>query len=240
MHIEGVSTMDDKIVLDAINGHMSLLSSLQSWMLVTAIATIYMAASSGDELDLKIVKAKRHNAAILVVTLYLVIMVAVLIAMTRVYGLLELLPSAKVSEAFSAIATQSWLLNPFSYFGNSFFPQFTTWVSLAGLLIVWAIVFASTSVITGSFQRLEYWFGAGFVALSAATLVAIQQIERLLVSKTAVINPGLSTTIESLRRTRLAISLWGGVAAVVVAVAVVAIIGRRATAAPNPGPPADR
>ncbi len=218
--------MDEKTLLEAVAGHVGLLSSLQWWMLVTALAAIYMVVAGKDELDLKFFKARRENAAALLGALYLIVTAAIFVVLVRLYGLIEALPDAQILAAFTKIATHSWLFNPFAYFGDWWPYKFVSLASLLALVVAWFFGFASLSLPEAKRGRARAAavFSTVFVALSVVNLIAVQQVYFLLEGRTALVKPELSAALTSLKESRLSVIEWGGIVAFVASLVAVHLI----------------
>jgi hypothetical protein len=212
--------VDEKTILENISKHMDLLASLQNLILSTAVAAIYMACTRGNELDLKIIKVTKGNAALFLVTLFLTLMTAIFLILVRLYGLLDLLETSRIPDAFTKIATHPWLLNPFAYFGDSLFYRLISAISLLGLVVAWWMSFIATGSLRGKYPRFEFFFGTAFFALSVVTFIAIQQVYFLLIEKMNLVNPVLAKTLVSLKNTRLDIVSWGSVATIVLSIVI--------------------
>ena len=220
--------MDEKTLLEAVSGHVGLLEGLQWWMLVTAMAAIYMVAADKDELDLKFFKVKRENAAELLGALYLVATTAFFVVLVRLYGLIEALPDAQIPAAVTKILTHSWLFNPFAYFGDSPLYQFASLASLLALIAVWFLGPASLALPEAKRGRATgaAVFSVVFVALSISVLIVMQQVYFLLESRTAQVKPELSAALAALKESRLSVIGWGSLVALVASLVAVHLIER--------------
>ena len=213
--------MDEKTLLDAVSQHIGLLSGLQWWMLVTAMATIYMVVNRKDELDLKFFKVTKEDAAVLVGALYVIVTAGIFVALIRLHGLLGMLPESQLPAAVTEIVTHSWLFNPFAYFGSAGLYKFTALASLAAFIVAWCLGFVALSLLGGKYPRAHVILLIFHFALSLVTLAALQQVYFLMVEKTAQAAPELSATLASMSQTRLSWLKWVGGLGLLAALAAV-------------------
>lgn len=222
--------MDNETLLESISQHMDQLSSFHGWMLATAISAIYMIVKRRDELEVVGIKLTKEDTSIALSALFLLAAGGIFIVLVRLYRLLEMLPDDQISAAFTRMATHSWLLNPFAYFGDSIVYRFISLLSLLGLVIAWWIGLASLSLLSGKLQRVEYAFVSTFVAVSGLTLITVQQIYFLLIDRMKQVSPELAAGLESVKDSRLSLITWASVIALIISLAVIGMIdeGRKA------------
>ena len=216
--------MDEKALLDALSKHLGLLASLQWWMMATAIAAIYMQVMSKNELDLKLIKVTREDAAKLLGWFYVIGLAGFFITLVRLYLLIEIVPKAQLNATLTIMGTAAWLFNPFAYFGDSARSLIVSGASLLALILVWCFGYVALVSLSGKLKRLDPVLITGFVVFGALSLGLVRLIDLLLQSRIAADNPQLSTTLASWNASRASQMKWFiaiGLVATLIAVGVI-------------------
>jgi hypothetical protein len=172
--------MDGSSLVDAITKHMDMLATFQGLIFTATIASGYMVFSRGKELDLKVIKVAKDDAALFVAVLLVGAMTSFIVGTARLYALLEMVPDSHILTAFTRIATHQWLLNPYAYFGDTLIGIMIPSPSLLGLTIAWGAGLITASFLRGRYGRLEFAFSAIYVALGLVSIATTHDVFSLL------------------------------------------------------------
>jgi hypothetical protein len=111
--------VDQKLLLDALSSHLDALSSQVQWFALTALATSFAGATRRESFDILGLQIERKYALLATALFVPVTELVILLSFWRVYSILSLLDSDHFLEGFTTLATHNWILNPFSFFGES-------------------------------------------------------------------------------------------------------------------------
>ena len=151
-------------IVDALGKHMDALQTIFDSIIVLAVAIAWAGVSRQSEIEALGIKFQRRYAFFVASGLYLVANIAVFILFFRISNLFTLLDHSHVVPGFSVLATHSWVLNPFSFFGGGLMPRLISAWGIGLLIFLWWVCGASlltfedkahafaAKVIRGSFQ----------------------------------------------------------------------------------------
>ena len=168
--------MNEDIVISAISSCLSNLESFVTATILLAIAVIWPALRNHHTVEFISIKVDRKYAFSLVATIYLFINTAIAFLFLRLVFLIELFkPGDGLQKALDTIATHSWILNPYSYFGDTLSALLYSSTTYGLLIIVWWFCFASLHALGNNPKSLsQKTFEITFLLIGLASLLAMQ------------------------------------------------------------------
>jgi len=168
--------MQEDVLVKALSDCLSSLESFISAAILLAIAVIWPALRGKSTLEFMSMKVERQYAIPVLSSIYLAINLAVLILFLRLAFLLQLLPDGECAKsAMDTIATHSWILNPYSFFGNSLAAQLYSASTYGLLIVVWWFCFASMHVLGDSPKtKIQKRLEGIFLGVGLASMLAMQ------------------------------------------------------------------
>ena len=108
--------MDQSILVDAISKHMDLLEKISIWAFLLSLAIGWAGLQRKDITALGLTFARREAFAG-AVAVYLFANMIIIVLFLRLGDLLRLADDKTFAQAFTRLATHTWIMNPFGYFG---------------------------------------------------------------------------------------------------------------------------
>lgn len=186
------SKMDHKIIIDAIGKHLDFLESNIFWIIVIAIAVAWAGVQRKKEIEILSLKFNRQNAFIAASMLYLLSNMAILILFLRIGNLIQLLDQKHFLTGFTRLSTHPWILNPFSYFGNSSSAQFHSGEGFGLLIVIWWLCNSSLySLMDDKKNKYAYIFLVLFLIVGLGSIIAIQHTYQVVLNQLQIVNHSL-------------------------------------------------
>ncbi|HEY4988174.1 MAG TPA: hypothetical protein VII09_00120 [Opitutaceae bacterium] len=165
--------MNQDVIVDALGKHLDALQTIFNSIILLAVAIAWAGISRQTEIEALSMKFQRRHAFFIASGLYLIANIVVLTLFLRIGDLFLLLDGPHTSAGFSMLATHTWILNPFSYFGRTLYARLLSAGGPGLLIFTWWL--CTASLITLDDKRhpfaTKFIFGAlnvlGFLSLSA-------------------------------------------------------------------------
>lgn len=175
-------TVHQKVIIDAISSHLDLAEGFVNWALLFAAAIAWTGLQKKREIEAFHVTVDRRNAFVAVAVLYLFATMALAVIFLRIGDLVALLDGAHFSEGVSTLGTHRWLLNPFSYFGQSAIARGHSGEGYGLLIVVWWLCNSSLyTLMDDKRSRRAKTLLAFFLGVGLLAMVSIQRVYQLLV-----------------------------------------------------------
>jgi len=139
--------MDQDVMVDAVGKHLDTIEAYVNAIAVLAMAAAWAGVRRSREIDAFGTKFDRRHAFWALAVLYLIGNMTILILFLRVGDLVLLLDPSHVVKGTTTLATHPWVLNPFSYFGDSAVARFHSSEGYGLLIATWWLCNASLSTL---------------------------------------------------------------------------------------------
>jgi len=194
--------MDQDVIVDALGKHLDMIEAYVSAITILAVASAWAGIQRSREIEIFGTKFDRRHAFWAVAALYLICNMAILILFLRVGDLVKLLDSAHVVKGISTLATHSWVLNPFSYFGASGIPRFHSAEGYGLLIATWWLCNASLSTLMDDKRNRTAKLLLGlFLTIGLGSMLAMNRVYEIVLDSLRLSAPNLydaalSTALE--------------------------------------------
>jgi hypothetical protein len=121
--------MEQSALIESLSKHLGALASLVNWFIVTALTMIYSGIKREKTVEVAGLHVRHRDAFYLAALLAVLTQLGMILLLMRISGVLSLLDRAHFPEGFTRLATDSWLLNPFSFFGSALLARLQSAVS---------------------------------------------------------------------------------------------------------------
>ncbi len=181
--------MDQKAVIDAIPKHLDAMEKIVAWIILFAIAVAWAGIQRKRRLELLGVEFERTTGFYVSSVAYLMANTMILIYFLRIGDVVRLLEKDKIEEGVSKLATHSWLLNPFAFFGNGFVSEAHAAEGYGLLIAAWWLCHTSLFMLIEDkrlrvAQTLLYFF----LAVGIASMFAIYRVYGIVLSQLSAYN----------------------------------------------------
>lgn len=129
--------MDQEILIENIGNHLDSLESFLNAIIIVSVAVAWAGIQRSSEIEILGTKFNRKHAFFALSLLYLIGNMTILILFLRIGDIVSLLDAKHVLKGISKLATHKWILNPFSYFGNSEISQVYSSEGYGLLIATW-------------------------------------------------------------------------------------------------------
>ncbi|MBN9616258.1 MAG: hypothetical protein J0G35_11900 [Acidobacteriales bacterium] len=171
--------METKSLLEAIAKHMDLLESITDWTFFFSLA-VGWAGLQGKEVTGLGMTFSRNQAFRAACSIYMAGSLVVLFLLWRLGSLLTLIDANSVPEAATRLATDSWLMNPFSFFGPH---PFYNSIGYGCLIFLWWVCTASLSTLTdGLLARSNIVLLSFFLFVGGLVILAVNRVGHIVQS----------------------------------------------------------
>ncbi len=165
-------------LIESIGKHLDALESLFNAVIVLAVIVAWAGIRRTPEIEALGTKVEQRYGFFAMATLYLIANMTVLILFLRLGDLLALLDSTHAPEGIWKLATHSWVLSPFSYFGNSGPARVYCAEGYGLLIVVWWLCNASLStLVQDKRSRVAKLLLGLFVGIGLGSMLAIQRTQ---------------------------------------------------------------
>lgn len=169
--------MDQEIIVTSIGEHLDTIESYLNWAILFAVAAAWGGVHREPEIEVLGTKVNRRHAFFAAAVLFLVANMAVFILFLRIGSLLELLAPNYRIQGITALATDTWVLNPFSFFGTSAVARFHSGEGFGLLIVVWWLCNTALSTLMDDKSNWRARFLLIlFLGLGLASMLSIQRV----------------------------------------------------------------
>lgn len=194
--------MDQDVIVEAVGKHLDTIEAYVNMIAVLAVAAAWAGVQRSREIEVLGTKFDRRHAFWAVAVLYLIANMTLLILFLRVGDLLVLLDASHVVKGTTALATHSWVLNPFSFFGTSSVARFHSAEGYGLLIAMWWLCNASLSTLMDDKRNRAARLALGlFLAIGLGSMLAMNRVygivlEGLRTTAPTLYTAALSTSVE--------------------------------------------
>lgn len=169
--------MDQDVIVEAVGKHLDTIETYVNAIVILAVAAAWAGIRRSREIEAFGTKFDRRDAFWALAVLYLVGNMAILILFLRVGDLVVLLDPPHVVKGITTLATHSWVLNPFSYFGASGVARFHSAEGYGLLIATWWLCNASLSTLMDDKRNRAAQLLLGvFLAIGLGSMLAMNRV----------------------------------------------------------------
>ena len=169
--------MDQDIIIEAVGKHLDTIETYVNTIAILAVATAWAGFHRSREIEVLGTKFDRRHAFWAVAVLYLIGNMTILILFLRVGDLVALLDASHVVKGTTTLATHSWVLNPFSYFGTSRVARVHSAEGYGLLIATWWLCTASLSTLMDDKRHRAAQLLLGlFLAIGLGSMLAMNRV----------------------------------------------------------------
>lgn len=192
--------MNQDILVDAVGKHLDMIETYVNAVALLAVAAAWAGVRRSREIEAFGTKFDRRDAFWALAVLYLIANTAILILFLRVGDLVLLIKPSHSVKAATTLATQSWVLNPFGYFGGSAVARFHSAEGYGLLIAVWWLCNASLSTLMDDKRNRAAGLLLGvFLAIGLGSMLAINRAYAVILGSLVTSAPALhAAVIETL------------------------------------------
>jgi hypothetical protein len=194
--------MDQEVIIEAVGKHLDTIETYVNAIAILAVAAAWAGVQRSREIEVLGAKSDRRHAFWAVAVLYLIGNMTILILFLRVGDLVALLDPSHVVKGTTTLATHSWVLNPFGYFGTSGVARFHSAEGYGLLIATWWLCNASLSALMDDKRnRAAHLLLGLFLAIGLGSMVAMNRVYGIVLdahqaSAPAIYTAALSTAVE--------------------------------------------
>jgi hypothetical protein len=207
--------MDQDVIVDAISKHLDTIETYVNAIALLAVAAAWAGVRRSREIDAFGTKFDRRHAFWALAALYLIGTMTILILFLRVGDLMLLLDPSHVVKGTTTLATHSWVLNPFSYFGSSGVARFHSSGGYGLLITTWWLCNASLYTLMDDKRNRAAQVLLGlFLAIGLGSMFAMIRVHEVVLDSLHASAPALyaaatGTAIERVVGTGLGVVVGG-------------------------------
>ncbi len=228
--------MDHTVIVAAIGKHLDSLEKITSWALLVSLAVALAGLQGNDNIPIAGITFARKWAFNGTVGIYLFANLAITMLFLRIGELLLLVQGDKFGDAFATVATHSWIMNPYAYFGSGAVARSHSCEGYAMLIVLWWLCHSSLSTLIEGRPHINHkvlvvlFLGLGLVAMWSVQRVYFIVLERGAATlPSSLYEAVLNTSVERTIATFLGVGMGGLVYRVFQSIK----LGAAATAAPG-------
>ena len=190
--------MNQDVIIEAIGKHLDTIETYVSAIVLLAVAAAWAGVRRSREIEVFGTEFDRRHAFWALAALYLVANMTTLIIFLRVGDLILLLDPPHVVKGVTKLATHSWVLNPFSYFGGSAISKFHSSEGYGLLIATWWLCNASLSTLMDDKRNQVANLLLGlFLAIGLGSMFAINRVYGIVLGSLRASAPGLYDAARS-------------------------------------------
>lgn len=184
--------MDQDVIVDAIGKHLDRIETYVNAIALLAMSAAWAGVRRSRVIDAFGTKFDRRHAFWALAALYLIGNMTLLILFLRVGDLMLLLDPSHVVKGTTTLATHSWVLNPFSYFGSSGVARFHSSEGFGLLIATWWLCNASLSTLMDdkSSRAAQVLLGL-FLAIGLGSMLAMNRVYEVVLDSLRASAPAL-------------------------------------------------
>jgi len=181
--------MDQSILVDAVAKHMDLLEKISIWALFLSLAIGWAGLQKKDITALGLTFARKEAFAG-VVAVYLFANMIIIVLFLRLGDLFRLIDDKTFSQALTRLATHTWIMNPFGYFGGNGLTRTYSCEGFGLLIVLWWLCHASLStLIDGKPAKVHLLLIGIFLALGLSAMLSVQRVGWIVLSRAPHVLP---------------------------------------------------
>lgn len=190
--------MDQDVIVSALGTHLDTIEAYVNAITLLAVAAAWAGVRRSREIDAFGTKFDRRHAFWALAVLYLIANITILALFLRVGDLVSLLDPSHVVKGTTTLATHSWVLNPFSYFGSSGVARFHSCEGYGLLIATWWLCNASLSTLMDNKRSRAAQILLGlFLAIGLGSMLAINRVYNVILSSLCASSPALYAAVSS-------------------------------------------
>ena len=190
--------MDQEVIVGALGKHLDTIETYVNAIAILAVAAAWAGVQRSREIEVLGAKFDRHHAFWAVALLYLKGNMTIFILFLRVGDLVALLEPSHVLKGATTIATHSWVLNPFGYFGTSGVARFHSAEGYGLLIATWWLCNASLSTLMDDKRNRAAQLLLGlFLAIGLGSMVSMNRVYGIVLGALQTSSPELYTAALS-------------------------------------------
>lgn len=194
--------LDQKALLKSISKHLDSLAASIKWAILFSVTLWWAGLQKQDPIETLGVEVAKQHAFVLGSIAYSAVNAAVLMKLLRLADLMRLVHDESLIDAVTRLATHSWELNPFAYFGPSIFTRTHSCLGVGGLIAVWWMCNSSLYALKPASGLLEFLLLGVFLVIGLASLVTIQTICKRVLARTKDSQPELHSLFAATEKER--------------------------------------
>lgn len=188
--------MNQDVIIEALGEHLDAIETYVNGLAILAVAAAWAGVQRSRDVEVLGAKFDRRHAFWALAVLYLVGNMAILILFLRVGDLVALLDPGHVVKGVTELATHSWVLNPFSYFGTSGVARFHSAEGYGLLIATWWLCNASLSTLMDDKRnRAAHLLLSLFLAIGLGSMLAMDRVYGIVLNALRAPAPALFTAV---------------------------------------------
>ena len=188
--------MDQEIIVEAIGKHLDAIETYVNAISILAIAATWAGIQRSSEIEVLGMKFKRRHAFWVAAGLYLIANMTILILFLRIGDLVALLDASHAVKGATLLATHSWVLNPFSYFGNTSIARAHSGEGYGLLIVTWWLCNASLSTLVDDKRNhAAALLLALFLVIGLGAMLAMSRVDMIVVDGLRTAAPALYSVV---------------------------------------------
>jgi hypothetical protein len=190
--------MDQDVIVEAIGKHLDAVETYVNAIALLAVAAGWAGVRRSHEIEAFGTKFERRDAFWALAALYLIGNMVILILFLRIGDLVLLLDSLHAVKGITTLATHSWVLNPFSYFGGSKIATLHSSEGYGLLIATWWLCNASLSTLMeDKTNRAARILLSLFLAIGLGSMFAMNRVYEQVFSSLHTFAPALYASASS-------------------------------------------
>ena len=201
--------MNQDRIIEGLGSHLDSLKQTIGWALLLSVAFAWAGLTQADPVKALGIEVSRNNAFVVAVIFYVFVNAKVLDLLLRIGDLMSLLDDEHLAEGLTRVAVHSFIANPFSYFGSSFFARAHSAKGFGLLIVVWWI--ANSSLFTlanGQTLSTQALMGV-FLAVGLGSMLAISRGYSIIIERVKSVDTQLYEILHATRVERSLLTFVG-------------------------------
>lgn len=184
--------MDQDVIVGAVGRHLDTIETYVNAIALLAVAAAWAGIRRSREIEAFGTRFDRRHAFWALAALYLIANMTILILFLRVGDLVLLLDPSHVVKGTTTLATHSWVLNPFSYFGGTAVARFHSPEGYGLLIATWWLCNASLSTMMDDKRNRAAQLLLGlFLAIGLGSMLAMNRVYEVVLGSLRTSAPAL-------------------------------------------------
>lgn len=224
-------------IIDALSDHLGAVQSLLHWVLFLAVPLAWAGIRGTNTIKTSVLEVQRTYAFYLASICFFLVNIAILVLFLRTADLVAMLDKDHFHEGITALATHSWALNPFSFYGTGTISRIHSCAGFGLLIASWWVCYTALSTLNDK-QGPAFLFASGLLLVTGlASMGAIQLVFHAILDGAREFDkPLLKTLMSTFGERALATFAGIGVGGVIYSLAL-GLKGQMAGAATKDSPP---
>jgi hypothetical protein len=196
--------LDQDQIVEALGKHLESIGDVVKWILLLALIFWWAGLHKEESIHALDITISRQQGVLVAVGAFLLANLIVFNRLVNIVNLLENVAADKVEKAFTALAVNQLLFNPFSFFGRS---GLARWHCAGGLgilvLIWWLCASALCALVDNLFSWAALLFQGLFLLLGTMSIVSVFRALGLLADRLRDVKSDLYAPFEAMRLPRI-------------------------------------